>query len=272
MQPVYENRNEDIYCRDSRHSSKTLSYHSHLHYQIEMAVVFEGHTHLTVDSAEYEVNGGDILIVFPNQIHEFRTVDRERFVLLKINPDVLPELLGQFTSSLPRSNLAKGAAWDEDLSRLIFQISDTYYGQEPLREVILRGYLLAFFGKLLQKLELRDVRSGDYHALGLIMNYCNCNFDKELSLSVLEKELHLNKYYISHVMNNKLHIGLNDYVNSLRVSDACRQLLKTDQTVTEISNHVGFNTLRTFNRAFMKQMGMTPSEYRRHKKIGSRSV
>lgn len=272
MQAVYENRNEDIYCRDSRHSSKMLSYHSHLHYQIEMAVVFEGHTHLTVDSAEYEVHSGDILIVFPNQIHEFRTIDRERFVLLKINPEVMPELLGQFTSSLPRCNVAKGAARDEELSRLIVQISDTYYGKEPMREIVLRGYLLAFFGKLLQKLELRDASSGDYHALGLIMNYCNCNFDKELSLSVLEKELHLNKYYISHMMNNKLHIGLNGYVNSLRVSNACRQLLKTDRTVTEISNRVGFNTLRTFNRAFMKQMGMTPSEYRRNKRTGGKSV
>jgi AraC-like DNA-binding protein len=26
---------------------------------------------------------------------------------------------------------------------------------------------------------------------------------------------------------------------------------------------VGFNTLRTFNRSFVKQMGQSPSEYRR---------
>ena len=37
-------------------------------------------------------------------------------------------------------------------------------------------------------------------------------------------------------------------------------------TVTEISEAVGFNTLRTFNRAFIKQMGMSPSEYRKKKK------
>lgn len=265
MQAVYENRNEDIYCRDSRRSSKTLSYHSHLHYQIEMAMVFEGHTHLTVDSFEYEVRGGDALIVFPNQIHEFKTVLRERFVLLTINPELLPELVGQFTSSVPYSGVVKGAAADPELSDLIFKIADTYYGDEPMKDLVLRGYLLAFFGRLLPRLDLRDVRSGDYHALGMIMNYCNCHSEEDLSLSVLERELHLNKYYISHVMNNKLHVGLNDYVNSLRVSNACKQLVKTDRTITEISDQVGFNTLRTFNRAFMKQMGITPSEYRRRK-------
>jgi YesN/AraC family two-component response regulator len=98
------------------------------------------------------------------------------------------------------------------------------------------------------------------------MNYCNSHSDEDLSLRVLERELHLNKYYISHVMNSKLHIGLNDYVNSLRVSNACKWLVKSNRTITEISDEVGFNTLRTFNRAFVKQTGMTPSEYRRSKK------
>lgn len=266
MQAVYENRTQDFYCRDSRHASKVLSYHSHLHYQIELAVVFEGHTRLTVDSTEYDVFGGDVLLVFPNQIHEFRTVQRENCILLKVNPDLMPELIGHFTSSLPKSAVLRGAANDEDIADLIRKISDTYYANDPFKDLILRGYLLAFFCKLLQMTELRDVKSGDYYALGMIMNYCNGNSEKELSLEVLERELHLNKYYISHVMNNKLHIGLNDYVNSLRVSNACKLLVKSDRTVTEISDQVGFNTLRTFNRAFVKHMGTTPSEYRRRKK------
>ena len=63
-------------------------------------------------------------------------------------------------------------------------------------------------------------------------------------------------------MSSKLHIGFNDYINSLRVSNACKHLLNSDRSVTEISEIVGFNTLRTFNRAFFKQMGVTPSQYR----------
>jgi AraC-like DNA-binding protein len=78
----------------------------------------------------------------------------------------------------------------------------------------------------------------------------------------LERDLHISKYYISHVMSQKLNIGFNDYVNSLRISSACRLLRKSDRSITEISELVGFNTLRTFNRAFFKQMGVTPSDYR----------
>ena len=267
MQTFYQKRNEDFYCRDSRHATKTMGYTSHLHYHIELGFVLDGHTHVTVDSVEYDVRGGDVILVFPNQIHRFDTVEREQYILLIVNPDLLPEFARQFTGSLPVSNLLKGAANDPDLQQLIFQISDTYYGNEPYKDMILRGYLLAFFGKLLCRFELKDVQSRDYHVLGLVLNYCITHSDKSLSLGLLEKELHISKYYISHMMSDKLHMGFNDYVNSLRVSNACKHLVKSDRTITEISEIVGFNTMRTFNRAFVKQMGCTPSEYRAKKRV-----
>ena len=67
-------------------------------------------------------------------------------------------------------------------------------------------------------------------------------------------------------MNNRLNMGFNDYINSIRVSNACKYLKKTELSITEISDVVGFNTMRTFNRAFQKQLGVTPSEYRANKR------
>ena len=262
MKAIYEHRNDDLYCRDSRYTGKTLGYISHLHHHIELGFVKSGHTKVSIDSNGYDVESGDIIVVFPNQIHRFETIERERYILLLVNPDMLPELNKQFTTTLPVSNLIKGAARDKELSELIESISETYFSNEPYKDAILRGYLLAFFGKLLRKTELRDVQSCDYHVLGMILNYCITNSDKNLSLGMLESELHISKYYISHIMSSKLHIGFNDYINSLRVSNACKYLLRTDKSVTEIMEIVGFNTLRTFNRAFFKQTGVTPSAYR----------
>lgn len=266
MQAIYENKNQELYCRDTRYGGGTLGYRSHLHFQIELALIFDGHTHITVDSAEYDAYGGDAFIVFPNQIHTFTTLQRENFILLKINPELIPEFLPQFTSYVPKTNLIKGGAKDKELAELMTKISDTYHGDEPFKDAALRGFLLVFFAKLFQQIELTDIQSGDYHVVGNIMNYCNENYHKPLSLNTLSHDLHLNKYYISHIMSNKLNIGFNDYINSLRVSNACKMLVKTDSTITEISEAVGFNTLRTFNRAFSKQMGCTPSQYRQKKK------
>lgn len=226
----------------------------------------EGETLAVVDSQEYMMRAGDVLVVFPNQIHRFESPEKEKYVLLLVSPEIVPELLGQFTEALPESNVIVGAANDAELREMSYHISDIYHGEEPFREAMLRGSLLVFFCKLLQQMELKDTKMGDHHVLDSVLNYCMLHFDKNLSLELLEKELHVSKYYISHMMNQKLHIGFNDYVNSLRISAACKRLVKSDDTVTEISEAVGFNTLRTFNRAFQKQMGMTPSDYRAKKK------
>ena len=266
MKIIYEIPKQNVYCRDSKHSSNTLGYRSHLHASVELAMVFEGHVRITVDSKTYDVRGGDAFVVFPNQIHYFETVEREQYVLLKFNPDILPEFLPQLGSHLPVDNIIPGAAQDSHLSHTIQAIADTYYSEDPFREEILRGYLLVFFGSLLPKMELRDIQSRDYNLLGMIMNYCISNYNQDLSLAKLEKDLHLSKYYISHVLSSKLHIGFNDYINSLRVSAACKLLSQTDKSITEISEEVGFNTLRTFNRAFLKSLDTTPSAYRKAKR------
>ena len=266
MKVIYENPKQNVYCRDSRRASKTLGFRSHLHASVELAMVFEGRTRVTVDSAEYEIHGGDAFVIFPNQIHFFETLEKERYVLLKFNPDLLPEFLPQLSGCLPLSNRIPDAVSDPLLSNTILALSDVYYGEEPFREEILRGYLLVFFGRLLQRMSLHSIQSRDYNVLGLIMNYCLEHYQRDLSLSLLERELHLSKYYISHLMSTKLRIGFNDYVNSLRISHACKLLIQTDKTVTQIGEQVGFNSLRTLNRAFLKEKGMSPTEYRKRKR------
>lgn len=261
MKVTYEQREHDFYCRDTRQTAKTLGYIPHLHSQIELAFVTAGKTRVWVDNHVYEMGAGDVIVVFPNQVHRFETLEREQYVLLKFNPDILPELVNSFTK-IPASNLLPGAANDPILSSLVDSISNVYYADEPYREQILRGYLLSFFGLLLRRMTLEDAKSGDYHVLGMILNFCISHSSEPLSLSTMERELHISKYYISHMMSEKLHMGFNDYVNSLRVSNACKLLRKSELSITEISERVGFNTMRTFNRAFLKQMGLTPREYR----------
>lgn len=53
------------------------------------------------------------------------------------------------------------------------------------------------------------------------------------------------------------------YLASLRLGEACRQLLESGRTISEIAFDVGFGNLSNFNRAFRLARGMPPGEFRR---------
>ena len=86
-----------------------------------------------------------------------------------------------------------------------------------------------------------------------------------VSLAQLEEDLHISKHYISHLFGDKLNIGFNDYINSLRITYAARLLRETNDPIIDVSENSGFNSLRTFNRAFKKHIGVSPRDYRNNK-------
>jgi AraC-like DNA-binding protein len=273
MEPLYENRQSDFYFRDDAKSP--LQCNAHLHYHLELLCLLDGHTRAYVDSTEYQLEPGDIFLAFPNQIHRFESVDKETYLLFIINPDLMPELTRLFTTALPLTGVVRGAAKDQVLLDRLRAMADSGEMEDhPYRDVVLKGQMLSFFGELLCRMELTKPRESDSQSLKAVVRYCSQNFAKELSLEILERELHISKYYISHLFSHKLNMRFNDYVNSLRISDACRYLRHDARSITEISELVGFSTLRTFNRAFIKQIGVTPSQYRKSNALplGSASI
>lgn len=55
-----------------------------------------------------------------------------------------------------------------------------------------------------------------------------------------------------------------DYVNDVRLAEACRRTVETDAPISEIATGCGYQNLSHFNRRFRTQTGMSPREFRRH--------
>ena len=260
----YEQKNYDISHWTDSNGTRALDSATHLHRDLELVLLFEGETEVLADSVHAKMKGGDVFLTFPNQIHAYKTIQRERYMIFTVKADLLPELAEVFELSIPRSPVSEGAGRDPNVLALFEALAEACrLENHPYADARRRGYLLALFAELLGRMDITGIAVGDSGALRSIVAFCTRNFSENLSLSLLEEKLHLNKYYISHLFSGKLGLRFNDYVNSLRISEACRYLVATDRSITEISELVGFNTLRTFNRSFIKQMGMSPSEYRK---------
>lgn len=264
---LYEHRKEDIYVWSSM--QQCLEYRTpHMHRELEIILYYGGKTVAYVDSVRYELQTGDVFLTFPNQIHSYETIAPENYRLFLVKPDLVPELSAAFELLIPVSAVIPRIANEPRirvLSDALAELCSAKADNQPYRGSLIRGYLTALLSELISRMEVNQVPRTDSDALRSIVSFCSKNYAQDLSLTALEENLHLNKYYISHLFSSKLGLRFNDYVNSLRISEACRLLLNSDESITAICDRVGFNTLRTFNRAFMKQMNTSPSDYRKNR-------
>ena len=260
---IYEIKKDNVKCQRGR---TPLQFPAHFHYHIEMVWMLKGRVNCFTDANKYPIKEGDLFISFPNQIHYYESFEDEEYIIFYINPEVVPQFMGLFETNVPKSSHILAENITPKLRLLLDGIiescEEVRMGKKYAEEVR-SGYVLAFFGELLRSMELYGPDSGELSALKNIVDYCSRNYTKEISLDTLSKELHISKYYISHIFGSRLNMRFNDYVNSLRVSKACLLLTDSDMSITDISDKVGFSTIRTFNRAFLRQTGKSPSDYRR---------
>ena len=89
--------------------------------------------------------------------------------------------------------------------------------------------------------------------------------DPKMSLLRLAKRLDTSPRRLSRAVRDELGVGSSDWINARRV-EAVKDVLRadpyTDRSLLDIALEAGFNSKPSFNRAFSKHVGLTPSAFR----------
>ena len=82
-----------------------------------------------------------------------------------------------------------------------------------------------------------------------------------MGLGLVSQQFKLSEGYLSAFFKEELQVNFGDYLENLRIGQACR-LLKEGELVANIAEKTGYNSVQSFRRAFKRVMGVSPSEYR----------
>ncbi|MGI6070036.1 MAG: response regulator transcription factor [Blautia sp.] len=124
--------------------------------------------------------------------------------------------------------------------------------------------MIHFIASLLEKLkELCSCADASDSAAQQIKNYIDTHFAEEVFLSSLSEIVHLNSKYISDLFRKEYDITITDYVTQKRMDEAKILLLRRDDSITEISEQVGYHDPKYFTRLFKRFHGISPAQFRK---------
>jgi AraC-like DNA-binding protein/ligand-binding sensor domain-containing protein len=141
--------------------------------------------------------------------------------------------------------------------------------------IVLLVLLFLFYRYRINQVILREQKKYDLEPelissylkkLILIMEKEKPHLNPNLTINGLSQMVGLPYYQLSQIINKKLNKNFFDFINEYRIKEA-QQLLsdpkRKGDTVLDVAYNVGFNTKSSFNNAFKRFTGTTPSAYRK---------
>ncbi len=95
-----------------------------------------------------------------------------------------------------------------------------------------------------------------------IYKYLYTNFHQEITLTELSKHAHQNPTALCRTFKRETGKTIFQFLNKIRIENACKLLIDTDMSISQIAYNSGFNNLPYFNRQFKLWTHQTPSTYK----------
>ena len=257
MNLSYETKNSDIIVE----CKKPTHFPPHIHEAIEMVYVTKGSLDLGVGQELYHMEKGDFAIVFPNIVHHYQVFSEEMnravYVYSPLN------MTGKFSDTLmhysPKNPVIQGREVHPDVVNAIKSLVE----DDEIDSMIEHAYLQIMLARSLPMLELEErIPQKCDDIIYQTICYIAGHFKENLYLEKMAKDIGVNKFSISKVFSEIFHSNFNQYLNEQRIHYVCSMLEYSDYPITQIAYEAGFQSQRTFNRAFKEMFQMTPRQYR----------
>ncbi len=253
----------------------------HYHPEFELAYVKEGFGRRIVADKIDSFYAGDLVFLGPNLPHVWQNDDifhkgfaNFRFKSLTIH--FRKELFSDELIHLQESNLlnklfarsARGLKIIGKTQEIITEKMVRLNSKKGLERII---ELLEILNILSLSKETESISYNGYSGnlagnkvdrLSEVYNYVSENFNREISLDDVAKMTNLTPPAFCRLFKKRTNRHFISYLNDVRISKACKQLLETDLNISEIAFHCGYKTVSNFNKIFKKNIGTSPKVYR----------
>ena len=230
--------------------------YTHYHSSYELYYLEAGKRDYLVEDKYFTISAGDFVLIKPNVLHRtnggysLRTLVgfTPAFLQKTYTPAAIKHMLKCFDNVL----ISPPEEMQSELKNILQSLAKHTNPIDFASEL----------GVLLRKLSKCTPDNHYDKRMSTIIKYINQNFSEIYSIEDIADRLHISKYYLCRLFKEATGITLIDYLNTIKVKNACKFLETTDKDILEISQLCGFNSSAYFSNVFKKIMSVSPSKYR----------
>ena len=253
----------------------------HYHNNFEISFITEGTGKRIVADSIEEFQPGDLVFIGSNLPHVW-IAEREHSLL---SERTLEMVFLQFSSNiffpqmlaLPEfKNIRKALELSERGIQIVGQTLN------EVSEIMLQLPYLKGFDRMNNFFRLMDIigRSGSNISLAseeymkkrfttgnkriaMVHNYLMNHYREDIDLHKLADLVSMAEGSLCRFFRANVGTSIFEYLNRIKVDLACKLLMDPNIAIVDVCLDSGFNNLSHFNKQFRKNMGVTPTEYRK---------
>ena len=269
--------------RYTEHSVRSV----HNHDFIELAYVLSGSGIHYINGVEKAVCAGHVCFINYNASHCFISDEKaqpldvlnilftpETFESIGVNFEEFVAMASERLHSFlfDEESEEKSYMVISDESNAIRNLFETMYKeyveQNDGYKSMLVGYLCQLFIKFMRIYKKQCLSKGETvtnqpEYINMVIEYVQNNYSNKITLSELSKIALLSPNHFCKIFKNLTGKTVSEYIQRLRIEKACDLLKDKDKSIEMIAGLVGYKNTVNFRRAFKKEMGCLPNDYRK---------
>lgn len=268
-------------------SRKIFDFPIHFHPEYEITFIYNatGAKRIVGDHIG-EIDNYELVMVGPNMYHGWENYKNDQSLVFNEITIQFPRYL--FDSHFLNKNILKPIKelFNSANQGILFSNETAQRVEKKLKSISKKNGFDNFleFQSLLYDLAIsREKRiltsisfndKNDFHnseRIEKIYNFVKENYKEKIKVEDAASKINMTVISFGRLMKKRTGKTFVEFVNELRLGYATRDLIETNNNVTEICYKCGFNNISNFNRLFRKKQNCTPSEFRENFK-GTKNI